>query len=495
MCKTLKKWTLFCVVLAVIFGSFHLSVLADEQIKVMVNGKALSLEKPPILDNGRTLIPMRAIFEVLGYNVTYYGEVSKIYCEKETATAKTTCGISLIPKFMTVMSYNYADTSKTETVKQTMFNKGFDESNPIKIINGTTYLPARHIAEALGCKVDWDGANKTVKIDTSNTKITVPEGWTDSFLAHCKTYAIDYIPYAEQMISQDKRGILNFDRTGGQIANIPQPNIDNLAADNGFKPTEIMIDGKLYSIERKKETNGSEMITATPKGHNGDKIYGLLRRPLGLYNQKTYIIFDCVANNFFEYVYTNPINSSQPPLVGSVLAKIVLDENKSTELFLEIPRKPYEAETNVTEAYATGDYGGCEWYAGGRFDEVFGIPIRYFNETKSKMLYDADTFLEVADKYEQLTVIRDINNIPDSGIVVLGIGNDGVGHVGFIEYVERDSSGKPINVYYSEGNMKADGKYHHGIDGTVQKRNFISFLKQGSKPVIGYIIPNKDYYK
>jgi LysM repeat protein len=40
------------------------------------------------------------------------------------------------------------------------------------IINGTTFVPVRGVAEVLGCEVWWDGASKTVGIIKGNTQIT-----------------------------------------------------------------------------------------------------------------------------------------------------------------------------------------------------------------------------------------------------------------------------------------------------------------------------------
>jgi hypothetical protein len=38
-----------------------------------------------------------------------------------------------------------------------------------KIIGGVTFVPARVFAEALGAKVAWDGATKTVRADNRET--------------------------------------------------------------------------------------------------------------------------------------------------------------------------------------------------------------------------------------------------------------------------------------------------------------------------------------
>lgn len=42
------------------------------------------------------------------------------------------------------------------------------------IINGTTYLPVRAVADAVGCGVAWDGKNNTVLLNTDGTVPDVP---------------------------------------------------------------------------------------------------------------------------------------------------------------------------------------------------------------------------------------------------------------------------------------------------------------------------------
>ena len=37
---------------------------------------------------------------------------------------------------------------------------------PAQIVNSRTVIPARAVAEAFGCTVDWDGATRTVIIKT-----------------------------------------------------------------------------------------------------------------------------------------------------------------------------------------------------------------------------------------------------------------------------------------------------------------------------------------
>jgi len=52
----------------------------------------------------------------------------------------------------------------------------YNFSKPAMIINGTTYVPVREIAEALGAEVWWNGETGTVGINKGNTKIAFVVG-------------------------------------------------------------------------------------------------------------------------------------------------------------------------------------------------------------------------------------------------------------------------------------------------------------------------------
>lgn len=64
---------------AVVLGSAGVSVAAKEDISVTLNGRYISFDQPPIMQNDRTLVPMRAIFEALGATVSYIYTTNDIY--------------------------------------------------------------------------------------------------------------------------------------------------------------------------------------------------------------------------------------------------------------------------------------------------------------------------------------------------------------------------------------------------------------------------------
>ncbi len=104
----------------------------------------------PVIKNGRTLLPIRAIIEALGGYIRWDADEQKV-------------SIALnITRIELWIGKNIAVVNGIE--------KPIDPDNPSvvpEIINSRTMLPIRFIAENLGASVDWDGETKTVTITYS----------------------------------------------------------------------------------------------------------------------------------------------------------------------------------------------------------------------------------------------------------------------------------------------------------------------------------------
>ena len=112
-----------------------------------VNGNRRILDAPPIIKNGRTILPIRAVVEALGGTVGW-----------DPAEKKVT--ISLAPT--TIELWIGKNTAKVNGV-----SKPIDSSNPKvvpEVINGRTMVPLRFVTENLGCDVNWDQNTKTITI-------------------------------------------------------------------------------------------------------------------------------------------------------------------------------------------------------------------------------------------------------------------------------------------------------------------------------------------
>lgn len=114
------------------------------EIEVKINGNVLTLDNAPVIQNGRTLVPVRGILEALNLKVDW------------DAATKTITG-----------------TGNGKFIKMQIDNKkGIVDQNeveldvPATIIDNRTYVPARFVAESTGADVKWDRDTKTVIITT-----------------------------------------------------------------------------------------------------------------------------------------------------------------------------------------------------------------------------------------------------------------------------------------------------------------------------------------
>ena len=117
---------------------------AGYEYKILLDGRYLTFDQPPVNRSGRILVPMRAIFEALGANVDWDKDNRKV-----TGTAKES-------KIQLVIG----DSTAYINDKPVLLDV------PAVIENGRTLVPVRFISESLDAEVDWDGNKKTVIIIT-----------------------------------------------------------------------------------------------------------------------------------------------------------------------------------------------------------------------------------------------------------------------------------------------------------------------------------------
>ena len=139
-----KIATIFSVVLTVCSVSNSFA-----GIGIKVNNQPLKGEAQPQIVNGRTLVPVRTIFEALGANVDWDSDTKTIKAKKDN--------ISVVM----VISQDYI-TVNGETV---------DMDASAMIMGGRTYAPARYVAEAFGYNVEWDSKSKTVLINKTINQV------------------------------------------------------------------------------------------------------------------------------------------------------------------------------------------------------------------------------------------------------------------------------------------------------------------------------------
>ena len=138
-----------------------------DDIKVLVDGVELEFDMPPVIENGRVLVPLKTLAEAFNKTVERYGweqgqsviisgnygayylilTIGKLTMEKEIINTSTEPGAAWY--------------SMTQTI---------DLDVPARIIEGRTFVPLRAVSEAFSADVQWDGETKTVTITSDSVQ-------------------------------------------------------------------------------------------------------------------------------------------------------------------------------------------------------------------------------------------------------------------------------------------------------------------------------------
>lgn len=128
-------------------GQKTVMVLQVGKSAFTVNGVSETLDSPPVIKNGRTLVPIRAVIEALGGTVGWDGTARKATVALGTVTIELWIGQS--------------------TARVNNISTRIDSTNlkvVPEIINGRTMLPLRFVTENLGATVGWEQSTQTITI-------------------------------------------------------------------------------------------------------------------------------------------------------------------------------------------------------------------------------------------------------------------------------------------------------------------------------------------
>jgi len=117
--------------------------------QVYLNGSPLRLEVAPIQQNGRTLVPMRDIFEALGAVVNYNSLNQSIAAQKGNTVVRMALG----------------------TANATVNNLPVKLDAPAQSYYGRTMVPLRFVSEALGADVAFNPGTRIVSISANGAAV------------------------------------------------------------------------------------------------------------------------------------------------------------------------------------------------------------------------------------------------------------------------------------------------------------------------------------
>ena len=140
----MKRFLAVFIALVMLVSVFTFSIGATDGITVVLDGEVVTFDVPPQIINGRTMVPIRAVFEALGATLDW--------------NASTRTATATIDDYVVKCTID----SKVLTVcgEETMM-----DVVPV-IVGGRTLMPLRFAAEAFGCTVSWYGTASTAVISS-----------------------------------------------------------------------------------------------------------------------------------------------------------------------------------------------------------------------------------------------------------------------------------------------------------------------------------------
>lgn len=125
---------------------FAVPTMANDSVTVYSNGNEVA-DKGVIIE-GRTMVPVRGVFEYMGYDVSWDANT-------KTATLTNTKKNSTITLTNGENTFNVNDKVVTPDVPQ-------------QIVNGRFMLPLRAVGEAVDAKIGWLNESKIATINENN---------------------------------------------------------------------------------------------------------------------------------------------------------------------------------------------------------------------------------------------------------------------------------------------------------------------------------------
>ena len=354
----------------IIFNLFTFAVSAKE-ISLYVNAEKIKCDSPPIIQNDRTLVPVRAIMEALGASVKW-----------NELTRAVTISLGETSVILTINS----NRAKVGTVLK------FLDCEPV-IIDDFTFVPVRFIAETFNFKVNWDNKNYAVLISSQQILPNPEINGSGSDNAGTETEINKYtnpVTHVKTSFSSER-----FALTITTTDPIAEYDVFPLSS-----PERIVLDLKDCSYDNpetlKIDSNGISSIRF------GTQNYGL-RVVIDIASATTYDI-NLSSDKKILTLYVDKAVSDKPSNAGNNsddsadrIPGSTLPSDKPSESVPEVtPDNSTIEKEIITSVVIDAGHGGSDTGAIG------------YNENGEAVLYEKDVNLKVANKVTELLKARGI---------------------------------------------------------------------------------------
>jgi len=152
--RILRYFISFIFILIFVIGSFGESFAFStiNPIRLLVDNNDITAAAAPVIQNGRTLVPVRFVSEELNAQVDWNGQDRTVRITKGARSVLLRIDSHLI---------EYVDQDQDITYN-------LCDVAP-QIINERTFVPLRLVSNALGAGIKWDESSRTVYVDSSKT--------------------------------------------------------------------------------------------------------------------------------------------------------------------------------------------------------------------------------------------------------------------------------------------------------------------------------------
>ncbi len=366
---------------------------AGQTVKVFVDDVPVAFDVQPVINRGRVLVPVRAIFEALGADVKWDGTTQTVLAVKDDTVVRL------------VVNRNRASKN----------GKDVSLEAPAIICNGRVLVPLRFSGEAFGADVQWDSETYTVTITSQEfidaapkepiqMKISKAE-IVGSFTDDWNGLSYEELPngmlvFSYERFQQDsadeglnKAGLKVFD---------PNKKDMHCAVETDYLPGLIKV--RYFKLL----SNRLLYICSTNENGKAKTVFASYDLKTGQTKEIAQLAADCwycEISSRGEVIYNK----------GTALVKVGLDGKQTT-----LPNTQYS-------------YGDVEW-----------------SPTGDRIAYGGTGFIYIIDtKGKQLAAIRaqDINDIrwsPDGRYITYGVDVDGGTAAGFYLATATGTSNKRL---------------------------------------------------
>lgn len=236
----MKKLMVLLLTLVMVLTA--IPAMAEDNVTVMLDGNVIDcknaqgVEVPPILVDGTTYLPVRAIANALNLEVQWDDATKSVFINGVSVLAKKTDVINI---FINGGKFTARDANGNVV-------------NPI-LKDGTTYLPVRAIGEAFDKEVAWDGATKTVTLTSKAAPVI-----TATIINKDKAYIIINKETGKAVTATDHYTLEYTEPADGEASQIfrfvPAPT-------DGYFFIQSLLNGQNFDVSGHSVEAGGEIIT------------------------------------------------------------------------------------------------------------------------------------------------------------------------------------------------------------------------------------------